>query len=238
MLHLASLRSQKATLFLGSIVPKFDRASLNPHARPLPELNLANACLLRGTSGIMDEQTTLGRYGMRSRRLRFILVGLALTVLWLCVRFYDQAGNIAEKILGSPKRVDPLTLHLKGEFMESNLGTAVDANGAVTVRLIAQQFIFVPHCVVVPVNSPVRFRITSADVAHRFAILDTGTTIEVVPGHVSESQVEFSKVGEYAAPCREFCGPGHYSMRSHIAVVAPDRFSKLKPEERLNCDNL
>ena len=174
---------------------------------------------------------------MRSQRLRFILVGLVLTVLWLCVRFYNEAGDLAERILGSPNRVDPLTLHLKGEFMESNLGTAVDTNGAVTVRLIAQQFIFVPHCVVVPANSRVRFRITSADVVHRFAILDTTQTIEVVPGHVSESQIDFNKVGEYAAPCHEFCGAGHYSMRSHVEVWAPDRFSKLQPEERLHCDN-
>ena len=33
--------------------------------------------------------------------------------------------------------VDPTTLHLGGEFAESNLGTAVERDGSVTVRLIA-----------------------------------------------------------------------------------------------------
>jgi hypothetical protein len=42
--------------------------------------------------------------------------------------------------------VDPTTLHLGGEFAESNLGTAVEPNGSVTVRLIAEQYAFVPDC--------------------------------------------------------------------------------------------
>jgi cytochrome c oxidase subunit 2 len=33
--------------------------------------------------------------------------------------------------------IDPVTLHLGGEFAESNLGTAVEPDGSVTVRLIA-----------------------------------------------------------------------------------------------------
>lgn len=43
--------------------------------------------------------------------------------------------------------VDPLTLHLHGEFVESNLGTAVEPDGSVTVRIIAEQYEFVPRCV-------------------------------------------------------------------------------------------
>ena len=43
--------------------------------------------------------------------------------------------------------IDPQTLHLKGEFVESNLGTAVEPDGSVTVRLIALQFDFVPGSV-------------------------------------------------------------------------------------------
>ncbi len=35
--------------------------------------------------------------------------------------------------------VDVKTLHIQGEFVENNLGTAIDATGKVVVRLIAQQ---------------------------------------------------------------------------------------------------
>ena len=49
--------------------------------------------------------------------------------------------------------IDPTTLHLQGEFVESNLGTAVEPDGSVTVRLIAEQYNFVPRCVQVPVGT-------------------------------------------------------------------------------------
>jgi cytochrome c oxidase subunit 2 len=46
--------------------------------------------------------------------------------------------------------IDPATLHLGGEFVEGNLGSAVEADGSVTVRLIGQQYSFVPDCLLVP----------------------------------------------------------------------------------------
>ena len=36
--------------------------------------------------------------------------------------------------------VEPLTLHLGGEFAESNLGTAIEPDGSATVRLIGEQY--------------------------------------------------------------------------------------------------
>jgi cytochrome c oxidase subunit 2 len=60
--------------------------------------------------------------------------------------------------------IDPVTLHLGGEFAESNLGTAAEPDGSVTVRMIAEQYSFVPDCARVPVDTPVKFRITSTDV--------------------------------------------------------------------------
>ena len=56
---------------------------------------------------------------------------------------------------GHVETADPKTLHLSGEFIESNLGTAIGADGMVTVRLIAQQYSFQPQCLVVPVDTPV-----------------------------------------------------------------------------------
>ena len=39
------------------------------------------------------------------------------------------------------------TLHLAGEFVESNLGSAVEPDGSVTVRAIGQQYSFTPQCI-------------------------------------------------------------------------------------------
>jgi cytochrome c oxidase subunit 2 len=41
--------------------------------------------------------------------------------------------------------IDPRTLHVSGEFVEGNLGTAVEADGRVVARLVAQQYSFEPQ---------------------------------------------------------------------------------------------
>jgi cytochrome c oxidase subunit 2 len=71
--------------------------------------------------------------------------------------------------------INPATLHLQGEFVESNFGTAAEPDGSITVRFIAEQYMFVPHCAVVPTATPVRFRLTSPDVIHGFFAWQTRT---------------------------------------------------------------
>lgn len=138
--------------------------------------------------------------------------------------------------LGGGKGLDPTSLHLAGEFVESNLGTAENPDGSFTVRLIAQQYLFVPQCVVVPAGAPVRFRITSADVAHSFNITGTHDSIKVVPGTVSSATFTFATPGEFDVPCNEFCGAGHFAMRGHLKVVPPSQFTALRGDERRICD--
>ena len=131
--------------------------------------------------------------------------------------------------------IEPQTLHLKGEFVESNLGTAVEPDGSVTVRLIAQQYDFVPHCVRVPADTPVRFRLTSADVVHGFLLPDTNVNTMVVPGFVAEVRTRFARPGEYEMPCNEFCGLGHHAMVAHVSVVPRDCFPTQGLLERTSC---
>ena len=74
-----------------------------------------------------------------------------------------------------------------GEFIESNLGSAVEADGSVTVRAIGQQYSFTPQCVVVPADTPITFRATSADVVHGLLIEGTNINTMLVPGYVSDA---------------------------------------------------
>jgi cytochrome c oxidase subunit 2 len=131
--------------------------------------------------------------------------------------------------------IDPQTLHLKGEFVESNLGTALEPDGSVTVRIIALQFDFVPHCVRVPADTPVRFRLTSADVIHGFLLPNTNVNTMVVPGFVAEVRTRFKEPGEYEMPCNEFCGLGHHGMVTHVSVVAKDSFPTENLFDRTTC---
>jgi cytochrome c oxidase subunit 2 len=168
------------------------------------------------------------------RKLRTFL----LTVLVLCLipltRYYQIDAPLLRFLRGS-HHVDPLSLHLAGEFIENNLGTELDPDGSVTVRMIAQQYLFVPHCILVPVGVPVHLRITSADAVHSLIFNGANYAVKVLPGTVSEAQLQFPAPGEYKTACREFCGAGHYAMRSELKVVPRDQFPALRPDERGNC---
>lgn len=132
--------------------------------------------------------------------------------------------------------VDIKTLHIAGEFVESNLGTAVGADGRVTVRLIAQQYSFQPQCLVVPVDTPVTFRGTSTDAIHGFIIGTTNANTMLVPGFVSTFTMSFHKTGEQLMPCHEYCGTGHEAMWARVQVLSPADFAaKARTGERLSC---
>src|SRR4051812_47229807 len=114
--------------------------------------------------------------------------------------------------------VNPATLHISGEFIEANLGSGAEATG-ITVRVIAQQYSFVPACLVVPAGVPVTFRATSADAIHGFSIGGTNVNTMVVPGFISTFTTTFRAVGEHLMPCHEFCGSGHANMWAHVRVI-------------------
>ena len=129
--------------------------------------------------------------------------------------------------------IDPTTLHLHGEFVESNLGTAIEPDGSATVRFVAEQYMFVPECVKVPADTPVRFRLTSADVVHGFFVGETNTNAMVVPGFISEVRTKFHEAQEHKMPCDEFCGFGHHAMAARVIVVPKEEFANASPEERV-----
>jgi cytochrome c oxidase subunit 2 len=120
--------------------------------------------------------------------------------------------------------VDPATLHIRGEFVEGNLGSALEADGSVTVRMIGQQYSFTPPCILVPDRTPVRFRVTSADVIHGFLIQGTNVNVMLEPGYVSVFETQFKQPGERVMPCHEFCGTGHAGMWARVRVIERETF--------------
>jgi cytochrome c oxidase subunit II len=187
----------------------------NPLQRPLAD-------------GIIPEEVvarTEGRWAM--------IMAAMLTVMMMVIVVTGVAGALHPS--SNVEVVQPLTLHLGGEFVESNLGTAIEPDGSATVRLIAGQYDFVPHCVSVPAETPVKFRLTSADVVHGFLLPDTNVNTMVVPGFVAEVRTSFAQPGEYAMPCNEFCGLGHHAMWTRVSVVPKDQFAAQGPLERSRC---
>lgn len=158
-----------------------------------------------------------------------------LIVLSILGTRYQEIDVPLLRSLQGHNRIDPLTLHLSGEFVEGNLGVKQDADGSLTLRMLAEQYFFIPHCVVVPAGIPVHLRITSADAVHVLAVTGTDYKVTAVPGAVSDASMEFTRPGEYDMPCHEFCGAGHYAMRSRLVVVPRDQFPLTEAEEGGRC---
>jgi len=132
--------------------------------------------------------------------------------------------------------VDVKTLHVQGEFVESNLGTSLGADGKVTVRLIAQQYSFIPQCILVPQGMPVTFRGTATDTIHGFIVGRTNVNTMLVPGFVATFSATFPRAGEQLMPCHEYCGSGHEAMWARVQVIpAPEFLARARGGERLSC---
>ena len=131
--------------------------------------------------------------------------------------------------------IDPKTLHLSGEFTESNLGTRVGNDGAVVTRIVTTQFMFVPRCVVVPADEPVTLRLASPDVIHGILVTGTNVNTMVVPGYISQVHTVFRQTGDLLMPCHEFCGYGHSQMLATVRVVPRGQFHP-GADGKVSCD--
>jgi cytochrome c oxidase subunit II len=165
---------------------------------------------------------------------RWLAVMVGMLAVMMAVVVVTGATNAIHPP-SNVETIDPTTLHLGGEFVESNLGTAQEQDGSLTARLVADQYGFVPDCVKVAANTPIKFRLTSTDVVHGFLLPATNINTMVVPGYVSEVRTQFATPGIYRMPCNEFCGNGHHGMWSRVSVVPRDQFKALTPTERASC---
>lgn len=166
---------------------------------------------------------------------RWAAIMVAIIVLFIGIATFAGLYHAA-----MPQRqvetVDPRTLHLRGEFIESNLGSTVEPDGSVTVRAIGQQYSFTPSCLLVPTDTPITLRMTSADVVHGFLIDGTNINLMLVPGYVSSLGARFNGPGERLMACHEFCGVGHEGMWARVKVIDKAAFARLAAaHRRLRC---
>lgn len=131
--------------------------------------------------------------------------------------FYAVASNIHPP--SNVETIDSSRLHLTEEFAEDNLGVKANADGSLTVTLVAARYGFYPPVIQVPADTPVTFRIASADVLHGVHVPFTNMTTMIVPGYISEVKTRFPRTGEFSLLCNEYCGLGHDSMWSRLVVV-------------------
>ncbi len=77
-----------------------------------------------------------------------------------------------------------------------------------------------------PVNTPVKLTLESADVIHSFWIPAFREKRDAVPGRYNTLAVRPTQPGEYLALCTEFCGTKHSEMLARVVVHAPGEYEK------------
>src|SRR6185437_1770077 len=119
--------------------------------------------------------------------------------------FYNQIQTAAAS--------DVLVVHVNGEQWLWNYSYPQYGDNAVSTTLV------------LPVNRPVRFDITSTDVQHSFWIPAFAVKQDAVPGQTTHISATPTQLGTYEVRCAELCGVYHSYMETPLEVVTPDFFS-------------
>lgn len=77
---------------------------------------------------------------------------------------------------------------------------------------------------VVPIDRPIYFNVTSEDVIHNFWVVELGIKVDANPGAVTNTGVTPNKLGTYNIRCAELCGLHHAYMQTTITVVTPEEY--------------
>ncbi|HWC34295.1 MAG TPA: cytochrome c oxidase subunit II [Mycobacteriales bacterium] len=77
-----------------------------------------------------------------------------------------------------------------------------------------------PPTMVVPVNRPIHFYLTSPDVIHSFWVVPFLFKRDVIPGHPNQFEVTVTSTGTFAGKCAEYCGVDHDRMLFNVRAVS------------------
>lgn len=77
---------------------------------------------------------------------------------------------------------------------------------------------------VLPVDTHIRFIVTSNDVIHSFALPSLGLKIDATPGRLNQVSTIIDRLGVYYGQCSELCGVNHALMPIKINVVSIEDF--------------
>src|SRR6185437_2047972 len=78
----------------------------------------------------------------------------------------------------------------------------------------------------IPVRTPVRVEVSTADVIHSFWVPRLNRTIDTIPGKQNAIELYADAVGRYRGQCDEFCGLQHAHMAFYVYADPPAVFRR------------
>lgn len=177
----------------------------------------------------------------------FFLTAITLVMIYFVIRYRrsrhktpaDIRGNmLLETVWVILPTVIALTMFISG--WKSYTGLRSVPEGAIEIETIAQSFswlFYYPNDketeneIVVPLGTPVKLNITSADVIHSLFIPAFRVKVDAVKGIETYAWFLPEKEGEYFFQCTEFCGAGHADMTGVVRVVSQEEYDEWLAEE-------
>ena len=78
---------------------------------------------------------------------------------------------------------------------------------------------------VVPINTKIRYLVTSNDVIHAWWVPDFAVKKDAVPGFINEGWFKINEPGTYRGQCAELCGKDHGFMPIVVEALPQDEYS-------------
>jgi cytochrome c oxidase subunit II len=78
----------------------------------------------------------------------------------------------------------------------------------------------------IPVRTPVRVEVQTADVIHSFWVPELNRKIDTLPGQTNAIELYADAVGRYRGECAEFCGVQHAHMSMVVFAQPADAFRR------------
>ena len=85
---------------------------------------------------------------------------------------------------------------------------------------------------VVPINTPIRFLITSNDVIHSWYMSDSAVKQDAIPGFINVAKTTINKPGIYRGNCTELCGERHAYMPIVVRAVTEEEYQNWLQDHR------
>jgi cytochrome c oxidase subunit 2 len=163
-----------------------------------------------------------------------ILIGMAIPSTQVLTKIYDSSeAELDILITGYQWRWQYRYLTEEGEEVVffSNLSTPDEQIYNVADK--GENYLLeVDEPLVIPVNSKVRFLLTSADVIHSWWVPEFAVKKDAIPGFINESWVVADRTGTYRGQCTELCGQDHGFMPVVVNVVEQAEFDAWLAEKQ------
>ncbi|SMN11162.1 Cytochrome c oxidase polypeptide II [uncultured Candidatus Thioglobus sp.] len=159
----------------------------------------------------------------------FILIGMAIPASKTLIDLEDTSkAEMSIKITGHQWKWQ-YDYPKEGISFISNLAqSSKDAvNGPDAAREALDNYLLeVDKHLVLPVDTSIRFLITSNDVIHNWWVPAFGVKQDANPGFINDAWAKIDEIGTYRGQCAELCGKDHGFMPIVVDVVSKADYKK------------